>query len=98
MEKENYKIYASKTEDSRVYSERKKQKLSNITLADKPSISPNPVAPKKVLLLFLSTFFGFLAALLWPFIIESLDQKLKTIDDVEKTLSIPVICSFSESK
>lgn len=98
MHKINYKLYASKTENSRVYSEKKKQNLSNVTIADYPSISKNPVAPKKLLLLFLSTFFGLIAAIIVPFILESLDQKLKTIDDVEKILSLPVISSFPEVK
>lgn len=98
MHKRNYQLYASKTEDSRVYSERKKQKLSNITIADKPSMSFAPVAPKKMLLLILSVFFGLIAAALTPFVIETLDHKLKTIDDVEKLLSLPVISSFPETK
>jgi capsular polysaccharide biosynthesis protein len=47
-------------------------------------------------MLVLSLFFGIFAALVAPFILESVDNKIKTADDVEAILNLPVISSFSE--
>lgn len=94
--KKNYLLYASKTEDSRIYSERKKHNLSNVAVVDPPSVSSKPVSPKKLLLLILSSIFGLIVALCFPFILESMDHKLKTADDVEILLGLPVVSNFPE--
>ena len=98
LNKNNYILYASKTEDSRVYSEQRNRDLANVTIADHPKASSNPVWPNKMLLLFISIYLGLLAAFFTPFIFETLDHRLKTADDVEVLLSLPVISSFSEIK
>lgn len=98
LNKKNYILYASKTEDSRVYSEQRNRDLANVTIADHPRASSNPVWPKKMLLLFISIYLGLFAALCTPFILETLDHRLKTADDVEILLLLPVISSFSEIK
>jgi len=98
LHKNNYILYSSKTEDSRVYSEQRNRDLANVTIADHPKASSNPVWPNKMMLLFISFYLGLLAALFTPFILEALDHKLKTADDIEVLLSLPVISSFSEIK
>lgn len=96
--KQNYMIYASKRENSRLYSEKKKRNLTNITVVDQPSIPVQPFSPQKMRLLLLSVFLGFISALMLPFILESVDQKLKSTDDIEILLELPVIASFSKVK
>ncbi len=98
LHKNNYILYSSKTEDSRVYSEQRNRDLANVTIADHPRASSNPVWPNKILLLFISIYLGLLAALCTPFILEALDHRLKTADDVEILMSLPVISSFPEIK
>ena len=98
LHKNNYILYSSKTEDSRVYSEQRNRDLANVTIADHPRASSNPVWPNKMLLLFISIYLGLLTALCTPFILEALDHRLKTADDVEMFMSLPVISSFSEIK
>jgi uncharacterized protein involved in exopolysaccharide biosynthesis len=98
LHKNNYILYASKTEDSRVYSEQRNRDLANVTIADHPHALSNPVWPNKMLLLSISICLGLLAALCTPFLLEALDHRLKTAEDVELLLSLPVISSFSEIK
>jgi len=98
LHKNNYILYSSKTEDSRVYLEQRNRDLANVTIADNPHASSSPVWPNKMLLLFISIYLGLLAAVCTPFILEALDHRLKTADDVEIFLSLPVISSFSEIK
>jgi uncharacterized protein involved in exopolysaccharide biosynthesis len=98
LHKNNYILYANKTEDARIYSERKKRNLANVSIANKASVPVKPVFPNKFLMLFISVFVGFFAALGTPFILEFLDHRIKTSHDVEYHLSLPVICALSETK
>lgn len=87
----NYVLYTSKTEDARIQKERKKRDLANVSIADRASLPVKPVFPKKILMLIISVFVGCFAALATPFLLEFLDDRLKTTDDVEDLLSLPTV-------
>lgn len=92
----NYMLYASKTEEARIYSEREKLDLANVSIADKADVSVTPVFPNRILMLVISVIVGFFAALGIPFLLEFLDHRLKSSDEVEALLSLPVVCAFPE--
>ena len=92
----NYMLYASKTEEARIYSEREKLDLANVSIADKADVSVTPVFPNRILMLVISVIVGFFAALGIPFLLEFLDHRLKSPDEVEALLSLPVVCAFPE--
>ena len=96
LHKDNYMLYAAKTEDARIYSDRTKRNLANVSIADRAAIPVSPVFPNRLFMLILAIFFGTFAASCTPFVLESLDNKLKTAEDVEKLLSLPVISNFPE--
>ena len=98
MLKANYILYASKAEDARIYSERKNRDLANVTIADSATIPSKPAFPKKSLMAAISVIVGLFAALGTPFLLESLDHRIKTSHEAEELLSLPVICSFHEMK
>jgi len=96
--KNNYLLYGSKTEDSRLYSDRNKSGLSNVIIAE-TAVMPNKAkSPKKLLAFQVSIFLGLFAAFILPFILETIDQKLKNADDIEAVLSLPVVCTYNELK
>ncbi len=92
----NYKLYASKTEDAKIYRERLKLDLANISIANRASIPVKPSFPNRMLMLILSIFLGTFAALGTPFIMEFLDRTFKIPEDIDDILSLPVICTLSE--
>ncbi len=96
LHKDNYMLYAAKTEDAKVYSQRTKRNLANVNIADRAEVPVTPVFPNRLFMLVLAIFFGTFATSCTPFILESLDNKLKTAEDVEKLLSLPVVCNFPE--
>lgn len=95
---ENYMLYASKTEDARIYSERNKRNLASVGIAESASIPTKPSAPNKRLMVLVSLFIGIFGALGIPFILEFLDHRIKTSDEVQTFLSLPVICTLPEVK
>ena len=92
----NYMLYASKTEEARIYSEREKLDLANVSIADKADVPVKPAFPNRILMLVISVFVGFFAALGTPFLLEFLDHRLKSSEEVEGLLSLPVVCAFPE--
>jgi uncharacterized protein involved in exopolysaccharide biosynthesis len=92
----NYMLYASKTEEARIYSEREKLDLANVSIADKADMPVTPAFPNRILMLVISVIVGFFAALGIPFLLEFLDHRLKSPDEVEALLSLPVVCAFPE--
>lgn len=94
--KKNYLLYGTKTEDSRMYAKRNETKISNVVVAE-PAVMPiEAKSPKKMIAFQIALFLGFFAALILPFFLETMDHKLKTIDDIEGVLSVPVVCSYGE--
>lgn len=98
LARNNYMLYASKTEDARITSERLQRDLVNVSIADSPTLPVRPVSPNRMQALLLALALGLFTALGSPFLLESLDRKLKTTDDVEVHLALPVVCSFPELK
>ena len=96
IHKNHYLVYTTKTEDSRIYSEKKSRNLANVGVIDRPAVPERPTSPKKLLLFVVSLVLGFLSALCLPFILEAWDHKLKTVDDVETLLDMQVISRFPE--
>ena len=96
--KNNYLLYGSKTEDSRLYSDRNKSGLSNVIIAETAAMPIRPKSPNKLLAFEVSVFLGLFAAFILPFLLETIDQKLKNADDIEALLSLPVVCTYNELK
>jgi len=95
---ESYLLYSKKTEDAKIFSQRSSRDLGNVSISSPPTLPEQPVSPKRLLLLVSSLFAGAFAALCLPFILESIDNKLKTADDIEKILGLSVVSTFSEIK
>lgn len=95
--KKTYLRYSNKTEDARIFAEKTRRNLANVIVASEPTRPEQPVSPNRMLLLLLSIFFGTFAGLSTPFILESIDNRLKTSDDIEAQLGLPVICTFPDT-
>lgn len=94
----SYLLYASKAEESRIFSERAKRNLANITIADKASIPVTPHYPNLPLMLAIAIIGGLFVAIGTPFLLELFDRRLKFPTDIEDQLSLPVICSIPDQK
>ena len=94
----NYLLYTEKTEDARIYSERKKRDLANVSIVSEASRPVKPIFPRKLLMLQISLLVGFFAAIATPFLLEFIDHRIKTPYEAEKLLSTPVICSIPDLK
>ncbi len=95
---ENYLLYASKAEHARIFSERKKRNLANVSIAQHATMPVTAVFPKSKLMFIISIIIAGFAAIGTPFTLEFLDHRIKTSQEVESFLSLPVICTLPEVK
>ena len=95
---ENYILYASKTEDARIHFERKKRNLASVSIAERATIPAIAAYPNVKLMLMIAIVVACFAAIGTPFILEFLDHRIKTSQEVENLLSLPVLCTIPEVK
>ncbi|MBI9085351.1 MAG: GumC family protein [Desulfobacterales bacterium] len=77
------KIRESNVEDNQV--------ASNIRIADAAAAPIDPVKPKKKLNLLLSLIVGLMTGIGLAFLIEYMDRSLRTEEDIQKYLGLPVL-------
>ena len=63
----------------------------NISIIDKAKVPENPVKPKKALNVAIAFFIGLMASVGLSFVLEYMDRTIKTEEDVERYLDLPVI-------
>jgi uncharacterized protein involved in exopolysaccharide biosynthesis len=98
LSKNNYILYTSKMEDAIILTDQKIRNLANVSIADRAQI-PNKIAfPNRLIFLIVSFIIGTFAAIATPFILEYLDERIKSQVDIEEILSIPVIAIIPYEK
>ncbi len=96
--RKNFSLYENKAEESKVFNRKSERRLANVSVSSEPTLLQKPIAPKRGSLLMLALVSGLAAALALPFLLEVIDNKLKSADDVEALVKLPVICSFNDIK
>ncbi|MBN1352212.1 AAA family ATPase [candidate division KSB1 bacterium] len=87
----NNKIYTmlmEKREEARI---REAEKFGNWRVFDPPKMPQEPVWPKKFLNILLGVFLGFIIGLGWILFIESVDDRLKTVEQLKDVSQLNMI-------
>ena len=93
----NQKLYdtlLSKVEESNVV---KDADVSNIRIVEKAFLPLDPVKPKKKLNLALSVIFGLMTGVGLAFLLEYMDRSLRTEEDVQRYMDLPVLSVVPEA-
>jgi polysaccharide biosynthesis transport protein len=93
-----YRMHFEKLEQARVNEAIGRDGLSNVTVAQPATFVVRPTWPKKRLLLGLGLVAALGGALGVAFLAEMLDQTLRTTNQVEAELGLPVLLSFPYRK
>lgn len=62
---------------------------NNIELVDTPSLPLAPVKPKKDVIVFIGALMGLVGGLAVALLLDQLDDKVRSTQDIEKSLSLP---------
>ena len=96
--RQNYRLYLTKFEESRISSAMDTEKITNVSLLEPASAPLKPVSPKKLLNLVLGVFLGAFGGLGLAFFMEYLDDSLEKPEQAESALKLPVLASVPEFK
>jgi uncharacterized protein involved in exopolysaccharide biosynthesis len=94
VDRENYQLYLSKFEESRISDAMDAEKMANVSLIEAAQPPMMPVSPKVFLNIILSIFLGSFGGLGLAFFLEYLDDSLENDSDVEECLQLPVLASI----
>lgn len=70
--------------------------LNTLTLVEPATLPVRPIGPNKPLIIFLVSTIGFVLAALTAHLLEYLDRSIKTPEDIERVLNLPVIGYIGE--
>ena len=68
---------------------------ANITVVDRADVPLAPVAPRKNMILLLGLVGGFVIGCVLAFVIESIDDRLRTSEEVEHASMLPSLGGHS---
>jgi uncharacterized protein involved in exopolysaccharide biosynthesis len=91
VDRQNYELYLTKFEESRISDAMDTEKIASVSLIEPAQVPLKPVSPKKMLNMVLGLFLGALGGLGLAFFLEYIDDSLGEIDDVEEQLQLPVL-------
>jgi uncharacterized protein involved in exopolysaccharide biosynthesis len=91
---ENYRLYLSKVEESRISDAMDTEKIASVSLIGPARPPRKPVSPKVMLNLLIGVFLGLFVSLSLALFREYLDDRIEKIEDVEKDLQLPVLASI----
>ena len=98
VDRQNYRLYLTKFEESRISDAMDAEKISSVSLLEPARQPMKPIKPKKILNLLIAVFLGTFGGLGLAFFMEYLDDKLEKVEDVEECLQLPVLASIPELK
>jgi capsular polysaccharide biosynthesis protein len=70
--------------------------VSNVSIVQPPTLPFEPIKPKKRLNLAFGIFLGIFGGIGLAFVQEFFDDTLKTNEDIEKRLELPVLATISK--
>ena len=66
-------------------------KANSVEVIDKAIVPENPIKPNKVMNILIAAVLGIMIGLFIVFILEYMDNKIKTPQDIEKYINLPIL-------
>lgn len=64
---------------------------NSVEVIDKAKLPETPIKPNKVMNVLIAGVLGFMLGLFIIFLLEFMDRKIKTVEDIEKYLNLPTL-------
>jgi uncharacterized protein involved in exopolysaccharide biosynthesis len=94
---EVYSMLVLKREEARV-AEASDRRIANVSVISPATLPSKPVSPKKVMALIVSSLIGLVGGFGLAFVLEYMDHSLRSAEDVEHYLNLPVLACIPETK
>lgn len=94
VQEANYRKCIDNVEQTRLDDELRQQRITNVVIAQSPTIEPKQVRPQKATNFALGFVFACGASLSLAFFAEFLDHSFRTTEQVEEELGLPTLASI----
>jgi uncharacterized protein involved in exopolysaccharide biosynthesis len=94
----NYFRYCEAFEQARMDDELSRQEITNVSLVQPATFVEKPVSPSKLLVAALSLAFAAAGATALVLCCEQLDSRLRSAEQVEQALQLPVLAAVPEGR
>jgi uncharacterized protein involved in exopolysaccharide biosynthesis len=91
---ENYLLYKRKQEEARISDALDRTRIANVVLADAPKVPTLPANTGRAWILVLGAFIALTVGVAVTYLLEYISPFFHSPDDVESTLSIPVLATW----
>jgi uncharacterized protein involved in exopolysaccharide biosynthesis len=96
LDQQNYKLYVTKFEESRISDAMDAEKIASIRVIEAAQAPRSPLNTKLNIKLLLGLLFGLVGGIALALFLEFLGGRLDTTEDVERYLELPVLASIPE--
>jgi len=93
-----YEMHVEKLEQARLNDALGREQIGNVKIAQPATLVYKPVSPKKPLILGLGVMLALFGGVGIAYFSETFDQSLRTTDQVESVLGLPVLASLPYRK
>jgi len=98
IDEQNYKLYQRKLEEARISDVLDTERIVNVRVIDFPAASFKPVSPAKCVLIAVAAVMSLFVGIVLAFLCEYFDRSVKTAEDVQEHLGIPLIASIKRRR
>lgn len=96
MDEENYKYYQQRGEEARINNLLNRENITRISIVDRPVTPSRPIGPRKKLILLAFLMAGTMLGLGLALVLEILDDRVTTPEQMAAYLGVPVLASFGK--
>jgi uncharacterized protein involved in exopolysaccharide biosynthesis len=94
----NYKSYAENLEQTRIDQALEDDRISNVNVFQPASLEVEPVVPNKKMVLAIGLAAAVLGSVVITMLMEQMDYSLRSAEDVERELQLPVLVSLPRTR
>jgi uncharacterized protein involved in exopolysaccharide biosynthesis len=95
---DNYLLYLHKAEEARISDALDQKHIVNVAIAEAPTVPALPVHSKLVWMMFLGVSLASFTSVGLAFALDYVDPSLRTPDEVQLVLDIPVLAALPEER
>ncbi|MES2352831.1 MAG: GNVR domain-containing protein [Pseudomonadota bacterium] len=96
LDDQNYRLFMTKMEESRISSAMDAKNIASVRVIEPAEPPPAPANAKKLLKIAMGLIFGGVGGVALAFLLHFVHGRLDTIEDVERSLELPVLASIPQ--
>ena len=96
IQENNYNRYQNNLEEIRINRELEEEKISNVSIIQPPSLPVKKSGPNRKMNVFIGSFFAFFSSIGLAFVLEYVDNTIKSPEDVKGKLNLDTLVSIAK--